>query len=90
MNDTDYKSAENRISVMEKDITQNSLIIRVKQRNRKQQLLKKLMFSLKPSLRMAALKMFMNKKRIIINELYPDDIKGNHFHNFLDFLTNCE
>lgn len=62
---------------MEKDGTiQNSLVIRVKQRNRRQQLLKRLMFSLKPSLRMAALKMFMSKKKIAINDLCPEDIKG--------------
>lgn len=66
---------------MEKDgALQNSLIIRVKQRNRKQQLLKRLMFSLKPSLRMAALKMFMNKKKIAINDLYPDDTKGDNYY----------
>lgn len=73
--DIDCKS-DNRISVMEKDGTiQNSLVIRVKQRNRRQQLLKRLMFSLKPSLRMAALKMFMSKKKIAINDLCPEDIK---------------
>ncbi|XP_022917988.1 zinc finger protein 271-like [Onthophagus taurus] len=64
-----YKQ-ECRISVMEKDSSVcSSSIVKAKQKNRKQQLLKRLMFGLKPSLRMAALKLFTNKKKSITENI---------------------
>lgn len=59
---------------MEKD-GNNTLIIKAKQKNRRQQLLRRLMFGLKPSLRMAAFKVLMNKKRKPPN----NNIDGTYF-----------
>lgn len=60
----------------QKDV--NVLMIKTKQNNRKQMLLKRLMlFGLKPSLRMAALKMLMvKKKKISVCDLSNDDFEG--------------
>lgn len=66
--------------VTEKDKTQNYnvLLVKTKQKNRKQMLLKRLMlFGLKPSLRMAALKMLMcKKKKISLCDLNRDEFDG--------------
>lgn len=56
----------------------NVLLVKAKQKNRKQMLLKRLMlFGLKPSLRMAALKMLMcKKKKISLCDLSKDELDG--------------
>lgn len=61
------------------------LLVKAKQKNRKQMLLKRLMlFGLKPSLRMAALKMLMcKKKKISLCDLSRDDFDGEYVYKYL-------
>lgn len=57
----------------------SSVLVKAKLRNKKQLILKRLMlFGLKPSLRMAALKMLTSKKKILPLTDSGQDEEGNH------------
>lgn len=80
--DNDYKHNElSRISVTERDAPNtypNSLVIKARERNRKQLFLRKLMFGLRPSLRMAALKALMPKKKKELNLIQDGKYISEH------------
>lgn len=59
----------------------NSVAVKAKQKYRKYALLKRLMlFGLRPSLRMAALKMLMcKKKKLALCDLNNDDVAGKSY-----------
>lgn len=68
----------------------STLLVKAKQKDRKYALLKRLMlFGLKPSLRMAALKMLMcKKKKLVLCDLNGDDLEGKISFPYL-LLVKC-
>lgn len=66
------------------------LTVKTKHKDRRYALLKRLMlFGLKPSLRMAALKMLMcKKKKLLLCDLNSEDVEGKHLFGFFLFLTD--
>lgn len=81
--DLDGKHLERHISVAEKDYDYlNLLVIKAKYKNKKQRLLKRFMFALKPNLRKQTLKaLMMKKQKLWIGDLSSEDLEGRFWHN---------
>lgn len=94
------KNESGEVVTGEKSVTQNSnknscaVAVKAKQKDRKYALLKRLMlFGLRPSLRMAALKMLMcKKKKLALCDLSSDDVDGKNSYIFEDvyLLTSMD
>lgn len=76
----DGKDVENKISVTEYDNScsyVNLLVVKAKEKNNKQQFLKRLIFGLEPKLRSAVMKALVAKrKKLLLSDLNVEDFEG--------------
>lgn len=89
----DNKVPENKISISEYDSScnyVNLLVVKAKEKNNKQQLLKRLIFGLDPTLRSAVMKALVAKrKKLLLSDLSVDDFEGkSHRSQIIEAVGN--
>lgn len=82
----DTKVPESKILISEYENScnyVNLLVVKAKEKNNKQQLLKRLIFGLEPTLRTAVMKALVAKrKKLLLSDLNVDDFEGLHIHKY--------